>query len=253
MKRRFTAERRNQLAQTIITEGHVSVSEASEKFEVSTETIRKDLIYLEKEGIIKKSRGGAMPSAESLEKPLIQKKTEHADIKNKIALKALDFIPCNGHILLDSGTTVLALARLLTLKSGLTVFTNSAAAFNLLADSQNKVFILGGMVRPSSLAVVGSWANEQLSSINVDVAFIGSDGFKNFSGPATASYEESEIKKNMLKASSHNIVLADSSKFDTTTPFQFGTWDQIETLITDDGVNKKYYEDISNSTNILLV
>lgn len=253
MKRRFTAERRNLLAQTIISEGHVSVSEASEKFDVSTETIRKDLIYLEKEGIIKKSRGGAMPTAEVLEKPVIQKKTENAESKNKIAMKALDLIPPGGNILLDAGTTTLALARLLTLESGLTIFTNSTAALNLLADSQNKVFILGGMVRSSSLAVVGNWANDQLLSINVDVAFIGTDGFKNFSGPATASYEEAEIKKNMLKVSNKNIVLADSSKFATTTPFQFGTWSQVHTLVTDNKINKEDLFNIEKTTAVLIV
>lgn len=253
MKKRFTANRRSQLAQAIITEGRLSVSDASEKFNVSTETIRKDLIYLEKEGIIKKSRGGAMPASEALEKPVIQKGTEHADAKNQIAKKALEFIPASGIILLDAGTTTLALARLLALESNLTVFTNSTAALNVLAESQNKVYILGGQVRPSSLAVVGQWANEQICSIKVDTAFIGSDGFQNLAGPATYSYEEAEIKKNMLKISRQKIVLADSSKFRSGGSFQFGSWNDIDVLITDINASAEEITMIPDCTNIQIV
>lgn len=253
MKKKFTADRRNQLAQIIISQGHITVSEASKKFNVSTETIRKDLIYLEKEGVAKKSHGGAIPASEVLEKPIFQKQTENAEIKNKIALQALNYVPHQGSIILDSGTTTLALAKLLKLESGLTIFTNSSAAFHELAESDNNVYIFGGLVRSSSLAVVGQWANEQIRAINVDIAFIGTDGFKHFEGPATMSLEEAEIKSNMLRASNKSVVLTDSSKFDSASLFQFGSWDTIDILITDNVTSQLNFEQVSKDTKVVLV
>ena len=253
MQNRFTADRRNQLAQLIISKGSLTISEAAKKFNVSTETIRKDFIWLEHEGLITKSRGGAMPAAELLEKPVIQKKAENADSKNRIARKALDYVPKNGIVLLDAGTTTFALARLIALESGLSVFTNSSQNLNILAESQNNVFILGGQIRPSSLAVIGPWANEQLACVHADVAFIGTDGFCGANGPSTMAYAESEIKKTMLKSSRQRIVLADSSKFRNCSSFQFGRWDEIEVLITDIDISESELATIPPYTKVITV
>jgi len=253
MKKNFTADRRNQLAQIIISQGHITVNEASKKFGVSTETIRKDLIYLENEGVAKKSYGGAIPASESLEKPAVQKQTENASIKNQIALQALQYVPAIGTIIIDSGTTTLALAKLLKVESGLTIFTNSSAAFHELAESENQVYIFGGRVRASSLAVVGQWANEQIRSIKADVVFIGTDGFKGFSGPATMSFEETEVKSNMLKAGNTSVVLTDSSKFNASSSFQFGNWSEIDTLITDSNIAQEDLDRVSTETNVVRI
>lgn len=253
MKKNLTVERRNQLAQIIISQGHITVNEASKKFNVSTETIRKDLIYLENEGVAKKSYGGAIPASESLEKPVVLKQTENAEIKNQIALKALEYVPAHGTIILDSGTTTLALAKLLKVESGLTIFTNSSTAFHELSESDNHVYIFGGRVRASSQAVIGQWTNEQIRSIQADVAFIGTDGFKGFSGPATMSFEESEVKSNMLKAGHTSICLTDSSKFNTSSSFKFGSWASIDTMITDAKISKADLDQVSKEMNVIVI
>ena len=252
MKKDLTADRRNQLAKMLLSEGSLKVGEAAERFNVSTETIRKDIVFLDKEGIAKKSHGGAIVSSEMLEKPLSQKEIENANSKSKIALEALKLIPSQGVIVLDAGSTTLALAKLLALGKGLTIFTNSVLVTQVLANSENKLFSFGGMIRSSSLAIVGKWANEEISSINADISFIGTDGFKGLSGPATASYEEAEFKKNIVASSKKTVILSDSTKFSNSSLFEFCKWENVDALITDKFAPVEMISALRNSTNVII-
>lgn len=254
MKKQLTAERRQEIAQLLLRNGNLKASNLAQQFEVSTETIRKDLIYLEKQGIAKKSYGGAIAYNDILERPVALKEMEHMDIKTSIANRALELIPEHGIILLDTGSTTYALAKLLTLRDDLTIFTNSIIILNLLADSGNQLFALGGRIRGSSKGIVGSWALKALRSIHVDAAFLGSDGFKDLSGPSTASYEECEFKQAVLSCSDRTIILSDNSKFLSNSLFQFCCWDQIYAFVTNMAGTEKFEDcikKIQDSTRLL--
>ena len=233
MAERFTARRRDSLVQMVLAEGFVSVTDAAKRLGVSGETIRKDLIALDSSGAILKSRGGAVAPDSLQEVPARQKAVEGADAKAKVAKMALELVPENGTIVLDAGTSTLALAKLLSARSGLTVFTNSVSALDCLLGSENDVFILGGRVRSTSQAVVGGWAAQQLGSVAADVAFMGTDGFSSEIGPTTKVYEEAEIKRRMVASARKVVVLADKRKFGTAAPFQFAPWDGVDVLATD--------------------
>lgn len=255
MKKRLTAERRNEIAKLLLQDGNIKAGELAKRFDVSAETIRKDLIYLEEQGIAQKSYGGAIASTELLERPIALKQMENMDIKTKIAKKALDFIPEKGTVILDTGSTVYALAKLLTLRSGLTVFTNSIIVLNLLADSENDVFSLGGKVRGSSKGLVGPWGLRALESIHADAAFLGSDGFKNFEGPSSASYEEAELKKAMAACCDRAVLLCDSTKFSRDSLFQFCKWEDLCAVVTNrdkSGLFHTAISEISKKTNVIL-
>ena len=209
MKKRLTAERRNEIAQLLLKNGNMKASSLAEHFGVSTETIRKDLIYLESQGIAQKSYGGAIASSELLlERPISQKEMERMEIKTAIAERAAVMIPRNGVIFLDAGSTTYALARLLRLREDLTVFTNSIMVLNILSDSANQVYALGGRVRGSSKGIVGAWATQAISSLHFDLAFLGSDGFRDLSGPSCVSYEEAEVDCRVKR--SHEIFIQQS-------------------------------------------
>lgn len=253
MAKHFTAERRNELAQMIISEGHVTIADAAKKFSVSIETIRKDMIYLEQEGIINKTHGGALPSTAILEKSVMQKGMENKDAKNSIAKKALDYIPDGSTIFLDSGSTVLALAELLKLKSGLTIFTNNISAFNALIGSNHKVFILGGELRPQSMFVFGDWACQQIRSIRADIVFLGTDGLNTFGGPTVNAYEEIPVKREYLSSSRQTILLADSSKFLTGSRFQVASWEELDCIITDGDISPKKLNELQRYTEVIVV
>lgn len=252
MKTQFTAERRNKLAQMVISKGSITVNEAAEYFHVTTETIRKDFIFLDKEGILKKSRGGATVVHEVIEKPVSQKEIENLDAKRRIALKALSYITPKSTIILDSGSTVLELAKLLKLDKGLTIFTNSASVIHQLAESKHDVFTVGGKIRSSSLAIVGDWANQQISSIRCDFTFLGTDGCLNFNGPTSTAYDESVFKKNLLSLGK-NILLIDSSKFHAKSLFQYGTWSDINLIITDNNIDTEVLAEIKKCSSVDIV
>lgn len=192
----LTAERRNKLAQMLVFEGSVKVGELAEMFHVSTETIRKDLIYLESQGVARKSHGGAIAASELLERPLSEKFMEHMDLKSKVAKAALDYIEDNSVILLDSGVPP-SNCKTVGLEKGITVITNSANLPPLLSGTENTVLSLGGEMRGSSMALVGLWTMNAINTVRVDVAILGSDGFSWRKGPCTPSYAEAEVKKAM--------------------------------------------------------
>ena len=233
MARFFTTERRKQLAQKILVEGRVTIARAAEEFGVSIETIRKDLIFLEQEGIISKTHGGAIPSGTALEIPAFQKNTENIELKRRIASKALEYIPQGGSVILDSGTTTLALAELLKLRQDLTVFTNNALAIPVLRETHSTVYFFGGQLRESSMALVGSWTCEQIRSIRADAAFLGTDGLQGFQGPTTTVYAEAEIKRAYVEDAKQVVLLADSSKFTRSSRFQYTDWSRIDCVLTD--------------------
>ncbi|PWJ48574.1 DeoR/GlpR family DNA-binding transcription regulator [Faecalicatena contorta] len=251
MKKTLTAERRNKLAQILLTSGSVRVGELAELFHVSTETIRKDIIYLDKEGIAKKSHGGAMAAMDTIERPVSVKEFENTEKKAKIAAKALDLIPANGTILLDTGSTIYALAKLLTLKRGLTIFTNSLNTAILLTESDNKIYTFGGSVRKSSYGIVGHWADDELSSISLNIAFLGTDGFQNSTGPCSTSFSEADFKKRCVERSRQTAILTDSSKFSINSIYKIADWDDIDYLVTDTDAPKNIRDIIGNNTEIL--
>lgn len=255
MKKRLTAERRNEIAQLLVRDGNLKASTLAKRFDVSTETIRKDLIYLEEQGIAQKSYGGAIASNELIERPVALKEMENMDIKASIANKALELIPEKGVILLDAGSTTYALSKLLMLRDDLTIFTNSIMALNLLSDSNNQVFALGGRVRGSSKGIIGPWAIQALKSLYIDIAFLGCDGFKDLSGPSTASYEESELKQAVLGCCRRTVILTDNIKFHTNSLFQFCDWQEIYALVTNASGSEEFQAlaaKISEKTQVIL-
>ena len=170
------------------------------------------------------------------------------EIKTAIAERAASMIPRNGVIFLDAGSTTYALARLLRLREDLTVFTNSIMVLNILSDSANQVYALGGRVRGSSKGIVGAWATQAISSLHFDLAFLGSDGFRDLSGPSCVSYEEAEVKQ--------TVVLSDHTKFLSNSLFQFADWSQLTALVTDrreDPDIKSLAEKISQAVNVICV
>ena len=144
MKKSLTADRRNRIAQMLLKEGSVKVGELAQLFDVSTETIRKDIIYLEEEGIAEKNHGGAIAKVDVLERTLDEKEWLHSDEKAAIATVALSLVPAGSAIILDTGSTTYAIAKQLVLAKGFTVFTNSVITAGLLAESDNEIFMLGG-------------------------------------------------------------------------------------------------------------
>ena len=250
---RRTIERRAKLKEMLLTSGSINSGAASTMFSVSKETIRKDLLVLEKQGFAKKGYGGAVASTNYIETPFDLRNDENVDIKIAIAKRAMDFIPEKSVILLDAGSTTLLLAKQLLEREGLTVITNSMSVCNVLSSSKNYVYITGGQVKGITMSLVGLWANSCLETINIDTAFLGTSGFQNFSGPSAESFQEAEMKKKILERSNVSIVLSDSSKCNTNALAQYARWSEIDFLIMNKSEEKEKLQQIQQETNVVLV
>ncbi|MEI8672176.1 DeoR/GlpR family DNA-binding transcription regulator [Vibrio sp. SA48] len=251
----ITAARRNKVAKKLLSQGSVQVGELATEFSVSTETIRKDILYLEKKGVAIKTHGGALIAGSmlSIEQSIERKTNKNIDLKTRIAHRALELIPEKAVIILDSGSTVQCLTELLSTKSGFTIFSNAYNSGAILSQSNNDFYLLGGKLLPHSMAMVGHWANNLLSSIKVDICFIGTDGLLHSSGPCTASYEEAQIKQSMISSSQIRVLLSESSKFNNPGLFQCCDWGEIDYFITDDKISKDYVSAISAHTKVIVV
>ena len=193
-------ERRQFIEKKLLAEGKIRVAELSKLFNVSSETIRKDILYLEEKGIAKKGYGGAVVVNELLEPSFLEKHKKFQEEKTKIAKSALDYIADGMIVLLDAGSTVYTIAKMLALKKNLTVFTNSPKSAQVLDDYKIKTYLLGGEIRNNSNALVGGWAVRALSEINADIAVLGTSGFNGRQGPCVENFEEAEIKKAMISS-----------------------------------------------------
>ncbi|WP_291313747.1 DeoR/GlpR family DNA-binding transcription regulator [Corynebacterium sp. UBA2622] len=237
----YAEERRRQIASLTAVEGRVSVTELASRFEVTAETIRRDLAVLNEEGIVHRIHGGAVASQAFLtaEMPLDARYRAAAGAKNAIAEAALAYLPAEGGdgIFLDSGTTVSMLAAMLTslpVAQTWPIVTRSLPIALELSDAGfGNVQLLGGAVRALSQAVVGDIPLRTLALMTADVAFIGTNALTVDHGLSTADAQEAAVKAAMVTNARKVVVLCDSSKLGTDYLASFATLDDIDVLITD--------------------
>lgn len=250
MARILTEERRNKIAESIVANGSIKVSDLMEQFSVSKETIRKDLIYLEQSGIIKKSHGGALSVLERMERPLKDRTMEAMEQKQLIAEYAATLVNDDAVIFVDSGSTNLCLAKLLYLRKNLTVFTNSLSVANILAESENHIHVCGGLLSATTMSLVGFGATSFLEKVRMDIAFLGSSGFLGHDGPTSIDFTDAEVKKTVIRNTRTNIVLAHSAKARSTAVVAYARWNDIDRLITDAGLSDKEEQALARHVKI---
>ncbi len=253
MSTRFPQERRDYIEKKLRSEGKIRVSELASLFEVSSETIRKDLKHLEKMGIAKKGYGGAVISNERLEPSFVEKSIKFREEKERIAKAAVDLVENGSILLLDAGSSVYMAASMLGLKKDIAVFTNAPKTAQILDDFKIKTYIVGGEIRSNSNALVGGWAVRAISEIKADVAIIGTSGFMGSDGPCVENFPEDEIKKAMIKSANRVIVVGDSSKATYTSMIKFCDWEDVDVFITDKNLPDYVKEELEDKTELILV
>jgi len=244
----YTEERRQEIALVVRQDGRADVSELAGRFEVTPETIRRDLTDLERQGILRRVHGGAIPIERFRAEPAIAEKAGvMAREKARIASTALAFVPDRGTVLLDAGTTTLALARVFPDRE-LTVFTNSMpVGLELTARPNQQLYLIGGRVRGRTLADVDDWALRQLAHLRVDVAFIGTNGLTVERGLSTPDPAEAAVKREMCRAARQVVVLADHTKLGEDDAVRFASIEQVDALVTDSGLSQAYRQSLEEA------
>ena len=208
-------ERRREIVELLVRDGRVLVKDLARKFRTSQITIRKDLIFLDGQGIIQRTHGGALPvQAGALLDPTLREKEKlHRKQKALIAQAAVRMVEEGQSVLLDSGTTTTAIARALKDMARLTVITNAINIAAELAGTHIEVILTGGMLRKNSFSLVGPLAERTLRQLSADILFLGVDGFDTSAGLFTPNLLESEVNRTMVEIARRTIAVCDSSKF----------------------------------------
>jgi DeoR family fructose operon transcriptional repressor len=239
----YAIERHQQIGETIGTQGRVTVTELSERFGVTPETVRRDLDLLEQQGVLQRVHGGAVAGSKIsvAESTVAVRSDKSRDAKLVIARAALGMIgeSFRGSILIDAGTTTGALAQLLAEWSPahghpLTIITNSvpiAAVLHL--NPAIELHLLGGSVRGITSAAVGASTIDQLDRLRPDIAFLGANGVSAGFGLSTPEEREAAVKAAMIRSARRTVVLADSTKLDEEALYRFAELRDLDALITD--------------------
>ena len=231
------AHRRERILELIRANSAATVAELAGEFQCSAMTIRRDLAELESRGMVERSRGGAVATRRiALEFALAERAGLHAPQKAAIGRAAAGLVQAGDRIIIDTGTTPLALARELTSREAISVVTPSLAVASVLLQSPGvECMLLGGIVRESSPDLYGPLVEENLSRIHADWAFVGCDGLTVGGGLTTTDVRVARAMALMMANSAKVALLADSSKTAKDSFFRFAGIEDLDYIITDGG------------------
>jgi DeoR family fructose operon transcriptional repressor len=251
----YAEERQAHILGLARVKGRVDATALAEELKVSTETIRRDLTVLERQGLLRRTHGGAIPLRRLGFDPLLNTRSSAMVAeKVRIAEAAAACLPGEGSILIDAGSTTAALADCMPADRPLTVLTNGLPTALSLASKPNlTVFVPGGTIRSRSLSVVGPWAGRDLAEVCVDIAFMGTNGLSIERGLTTTDQSEAVTKRAMIASARRVIVLCDHSKIGADDFFHVAHLSEIDVLITDSGLDADLAEDLRAAVPSLIL
>jgi DeoR family transcriptional regulator, fructose operon transcriptional repressor len=230
----LAAARRQRVSALVDARRAVRLEELSAALGVSQATVRRDLIALAAAGRLRRVHGGAVAVDQRLDEPHFDDKAAAAAAeKSRIAARAVELIGPTDTVYLDSGSTVLAAARLLHGWNRLTVVTNSLPVANELVGRGPRLILIGGEVRATSRAIVGPLTRHLLESLHVDRALMGTFAFSLEDGLSTTDPAEAYTKELVIAHAREVILLADSSKAGTRSFVHAGRIEDVDVLVTD--------------------
>ena len=240
----LAVERRKLILEKVHAEKKVIVSELSKEFDVSEETIRRDLDKLADEGHVIKSYGGAVINEiGSIDLPFNVRWKSNSVGKQKIADLVSREIKDGEHIFLDASTTAVFIAKNIKQKKHLTVITNSIENLLELSDVSGwDIISTGGLLKAGSMSLLGKRATESIERYNADKVFLSCKGVDILKGVTEGKDETAAIKQNMLDAAKKIYLTVDSSKFDKVAFSTICPLNRIDVVVTDKRPDAKWME-----------
>lgn len=251
----FQSERQREIALMTAQQDRVEVADLAERFGVTTETIRRDLSDLQKQRVLRRVHGGAVPWETAGFEPLLSVRNDLQDAeKRRMARAAIAELPDTGSIIIDSGSTLTRFAEAIPRTTALRVVTNSLFTAQVLAKIEGiDVIVVGGKVRKNTLAMVDADAVAAIEPLRVDTLFISTDGISADAGLTTPYREEAALKRAMINAARRVVALVDHSKFGHEHFIRFAEWSDIDVLVTNREVNPTVVAEIeAQGTTVLL-
>ncbi len=238
-ERDLAAERMDKIANILRDRRIARVSEMARILGASEASVRRDLVEMERRGLLRRVHGGAVAVGGIGDEPVFDDKTAMAvREKQRIAEAALAFVKNGDFIYLDGGSTVLALARMLTDRPRITVATNSLRVAQTFAASGPRTILVGGELRRISQTFVGCLSRPLLEKIHFDTAFMGTVGVTT-DGMTTTDPAEADTKTLVMGRAARVILLADSRKIGAVSFVSAGALDLVDVIITDSAAPRK--------------
>jgi DeoR/GlpR family transcriptional regulator of sugar metabolism len=243
-------ERQNQIIESILIKGRVTIPDICEMFNISEMTARRDLKELDRQGLLRRIHGGAIANlGRSYEPPLNTRAAKNQPVKEAIGLKAADLIFDGDSIALDVGTTTLEIVGGLKGKKNLTIVTSSLPIANLIVDTLSlevdvRLILTGGIIRPRELSSVGNISLRVYEELHVDKAFIGIAGISLTDGLTEYNIEDTENKKMLIHTAQEKIVVADGTKFGVTTFAKVAPLTSVDKIVSDRNAPSEMVEQI---------
>ena len=226
-------QRHIQILDILKNEGFAGVRDLSERLYSSQPTIRRDLDFLEKQGYIRRSHGGAILADDKLGAPVSFRRGTRYHEKTRICKLAATLVKAGEVIFIDSSTTAWPLADFLREEDNVTVVTNSYPICLSLAERNVRTFSTGGRLYKESMAFVGERAAETVSGFNADILFFSASSLDNQGMISDCFEEETTIRKTMRANSRQNVFLCDADKFGSRAAFRDISLSDVDYVVTD--------------------
>ena len=231
----FAEERKEKILQLLQEKNKILVPDLCKYFNLSPATIRNDLRELSSAGLLRRTHGGALLMEQtSHELTTSQKEVKNVAEKKAIAAYAASLIEDGDSIALDTGTTMMELAKLICQKNNLTVITNDLDIASYLENNSSiHIVLAGGAIRRGFHCCVGSITVRDILGFGVDKAFMAANGISGKTGLSTPDLNQAEVKKAMIGIALTTIAVIDSSKLGNVSFVNFAPIDSINRLIID--------------------
>ena len=240
------AQRRERIQEYLVTHKIVRMDDLYTLLDTSEATVRRDLEWLEREGIVERTHGGAILSQRlTLEPEYLQRAQKHPEEKRLIGEMAASLIEDNDVVFINSGTTTTQVIRYIRGDAGITVFSNNVYAMLEVGEAGFKQHLIGGEFQPQSNSVAGRFAIDNLSQVYADKVILGVDGVSLKHGCTVPSNAEAEVVRQMIERTRGQIIIvADHSKWGVVSSFQIATIDEIDKFVTDEAIDSSANESL---------
>ncbi|WP_053571754.1 DeoR/GlpR family DNA-binding transcription regulator [Caballeronia cordobensis] len=246
-KTMLTSQRKKAILDALSRDGQVLAADLSARFNVSEDTVRRDLRELAAVGLLQRVHGGALPASPAVAS-FSKREEMESDAKRRIGKKAAEMIAPGQVVIVDGGTTSALLVRHLPPTLCATIVTHSPSVAVALAEHPSvEVVLIGGKLYKHSIVAVGAAAIEAMSHIHADIYFMGVTGVHPSAGLTTGDFEEAHVKRALAARAAETVVLASAAKLNAASAYRIGGIELAQTIIVEEAADAKLVEPIEHA------
>lgn len=242
------AQRRERIQEYLVTHKIVRMDDLCALLDTSEATVRRDLEWLERKGVIERTHGGAILSQRlAFEQEYLHRAQKNVEEKRLIGERTASLLEANDVVFMNSGTTTTQVIRHMRGTPGITLFSNNAYAMLQLGEADFSFQLVGGEFQPNSNSVAGRFAVDNLRQVYADKTILGVDGVSIKHGCTVPSNAEAQVVRQMIERTRGQIIIvADHSKWGVVSNYQVATIDEIDRLVTDEALDPSANEALAS-------